>query len=102
MIVVLAQLADPRAMLPPLIGLFVIGLLLGAAFVLTGTVYFSIGIHAALVMGLKSWPALADRAALPGWLFGGGRFPLVSGAAAWAIAIALLAMIRPLTRARRV
>jgi len=100
-VAVCAQLADPPAMLPPLIGLFLIGLLLGAAFVLTGTVYFSIGIHAGLVMGLKSWPAIADRAALPGWLFGYGRFPLVSGAAAWVIAIAMLAMIRPLTRARR-
>jgi len=101
-IAVLAQFADPRLIIPPLIGLFLIGLVLGAAFVLTSTVYFSIGIHAGLIVGLKSWPAIVpDRSSIPGWLFGSGRFPLVSGAAAWAIAILLLAMIRPLTRARR-
>ncbi len=101
-IAVLAQLADLHLMLAPLIGLFLIGLVLGEAFVLTGTVYFSIGMHAGLIVGLKSWPTIApDRSSLPGWLFGSGRFPLVSGVAAWAIAILLLAMIRPLTRARR-
>jgi len=101
-IAVLAQLADPHAMLAPLIGLFLIGLVLGEAFVLTGTVYFSIGMHAGLIVGLKSWPAVApDRSSIPGWLFGSGRFPLVSGAAAWAIAILILAIIRPLARARR-
>ncbi len=101
-IAVLAQLADPRLIIPPLIGLFLIGLVLGEAFVLTGTVYFSIGIHAGLIVGLKSWPVIApDRSTLPGWLFGSGRFPLVSGAAAWAIAILLLAMSRPLARPRQ-
>ncbi len=101
-IAVLAQLADPHVMLPPLIGLFLIGMVLGEAFVLTGTVYFSMGMHAGLIMGLKSWSAIApEHSSIPGWLFGSGRFPLVSGAAAWIIAILILAMIRPLTRARR-
>jgi hypothetical protein len=50
-----------------------------------------------MITGLKSWPAVADRAAVPNWLFGFGRFPLVSGAAAWLAAIAILVLLRPLT-----
>ena len=96
---VAAQFADPHTALPAMIGLVLIGLVLGEAFVLTGTVYFSIGMHAGLIVGLKSWPAIvADRSALPRWLFGNGRFPLVSGVAAWAVAAVILALIRPLAK----
>jgi membrane protease YdiL (CAAX protease family) len=98
LIAMLAQIADLHALLPAAIGLFLIGLVLGEAFVLTGTVYFSIGMHAGMITGLKSWPAIADRAALPQWLFGFGRFPLVSGAAAWLAAIVILVLLRPLAR----
>jgi membrane protease YdiL (CAAX protease family) len=80
-------------------GLFLLGLVLGEAFLVTGTVYFSLGLHAGLVLALKSWPQIiADRASLPRWLFGEGRFPLVSGVAAWAIAIGILFLVRPLSR----
>jgi CAAX prenyl protease-like protein len=94
----LANVADPHS-LAPIIGLFLIGLVLGEGFNLTGTVYFSIGMHAGLIVGLRSWrETVADRGALPGWLFGYGRFPLVSGVGGWLIAAAILALIRPLAR----
>ncbi len=78
-----------------MVGLFLIGIVLGEAFLRRGTVYFSAGMHAGLIAGLKSWPAIvANPAALPRWLFGFGRFPLVSGAGAWMAAIVILALIR--------
>ena len=94
----LAQLAHPIAALPSLFGLFLLGILLGAAFVITRTVYFSAGLHAGLVIGAKMWPRLVlGRAAVPQWLAGYGELPLISGAAAWVIACALLTLLRPLS-----
>ena len=79
-----------------------LGLVLGEAFLLTRKVYFSLGLHAGLVIGLWFWRAIVEsRAALPGWLFGSGRFPIVSGAAAWMVAAVILATLRPLTRSAR-
>jgi hypothetical protein len=39
--------------------------------------------------------------ALPGWLGGYGSQPLISGLAAWMVAVAILLLLRPLTRAHR-
>jgi membrane protease YdiL (CAAX protease family) len=98
----LAHLANPAAMLPTFIGLFLLGIVLGEAFLETGTVYLSIGLHAGFVLGAKLWPRMtAAGATLPDWLRGYGSQPLISGLAAWMIAIAILLLIRPLTRARR-
>jgi membrane protease YdiL (CAAX protease family) len=100
LVAALGQLAAPHIAVPAIVGLFLVGLILGAGFVQSGTVYFSIGLHAGLIVGLKSW-MVTDRAALPQWLFGFGRFPLVSGAAAWAVAIVVLALVRLLSRRNR-
>ena len=94
----LAQLGHPLQAAPGLLGLFLLGLLLGEAFIETGRVYFSIGLHAILVIGAKTWRKLAPAAqSAPGWLSGYGRPPLISGAAAWVITMALLIVIRRLT-----
>ncbi len=94
----LDQLRHPMVALPSLFGLFLLGILLGAAFVVTRTVYFSAGLHAGLVIGAKLWPRLVmGRAAVPLWLAGYGELPLISGAAAWVIACALLTLLRPLS-----
>jgi len=98
----MAQLADPATAIPSMLGLFLLGMVLGGAFLLTRTVYFSMGLHAGLVIGQKLWPKIfAARAALPHWLSGYGNLPLISGAAAWALTIAILVMIRPLSGSRR-
>jgi membrane protease YdiL (CAAX protease family) len=98
----LAHVANPASILPTFIGLFLLGIVLAQAFLETGTVYFSIGLHAGFVMGAKLWPRMtAAGLALPGWLSGYGSQPLISGLAAWVVAIAILLLIRPLTRTRR-
>jgi membrane protease YdiL (CAAX protease family) len=96
------QFTDPAVAIPTLIGLFLLGIVLGEAYVLTGSVYFSIGLHCGFVLGAKLWPkVILDRAAIPWWIAGGGAIPLIGGAAAWAIAIAVLAMLRPIAGAQR-
>ncbi len=99
----LAHIANPSLMLPTFIGLFLLGIVLGEAFLQTGTVYLSIGLHSGFVLGSKLWPKLTSAGeVLPGWLRGYGSQPLISGIAAWSLALAILILIRPLTRARRI
>jgi membrane protease YdiL (CAAX protease family) len=96
------QLADPTSALPTLVGLFLLGIVLAEAFVITRTVWFSVGLHAGFVIGAKLWPKLmVAHAALPGWLVGWGHQPLISGAAAWVAALATLALLRPLSGTSR-
>jgi uncharacterized protein len=98
----LAHAANPALMLPTFVGLFLLGIVLGEAFLETGTAYFPIGLHAGFVLGAKLWPRMTSAGvALPGWLRGYGSQPLISGVAAWTVAVAILLLIRPLTRARR-
>jgi membrane protease YdiL (CAAX protease family) len=97
-----SQLASPLSALPTLLGLFLLGIVLAEAVVLTGTVWFSVGLHAGFVVGAKLWPKIiVAHHALPGWLGGWGHQPLISGAAAWVAALAVLALLRPLAVARR-
>ncbi len=94
------QFTDPTIAIPTLIGLFLLGIVLGEAYILTGSVYFSIGLHSGFVLGAKLWPKIIlDRATIPWWIAGGGAIPLIGGAAAWAIAIVVLAMLRPIAGA---
>ena len=95
------QFKDPAIAIPTLVGLFLLGIVLGEAYILTGSVYFSIGLHCGFVLGAKMWPKIIlNRAAIPWWIAGGGAIPLIGGAAAWVIAIAILAMLRPIAGAR--
>ena len=96
------QFTDPAIAIPMLIGLFLLGIVLGEAYILTSSVYFSIGLHSGFVLGAKLWPKIIlDRATIPWWIAGGGAIPLIGGAAAWAIAIVVLAMLRPISGAPR-
>jgi len=94
------QFTDPEIAIPTVIGLFLLGIVLGEAYILTGSVYFSIGLHSGFVLGAKIWPKIIlDRATIPWWIAGGGAIPLIGGAAAWAIAIGVLLMLRPIAGA---
>ena len=94
------QFSDPAIAIPTLIGLFLLGLVLGEAYILTGSVYFSMGLHCGFVLGSKLWPKIIlNRAAISWWIAGGGAIPLIGGAAAWVIAIVILATLGPITGA---
>ncbi len=96
-----AQLAHPAHALPALIGLFLLGLVLGEAFLLTGNVYYSAGLHAGLVLGAKLWPYGSTPATSPApWIAGYARPALISGAAAWLLALAILILIPRFTGRR--
>jgi membrane protease YdiL (CAAX protease family) len=98
----LAQFSQPSSALPTLLGLFLLGIVLAQAFLVTGTVYFSAGLHAGFVIGAKLWPKLIpERADLPGWLAGWGHIPLISGAGGWVAAVAILIFLRTLAGARK-
>jgi membrane protease YdiL (CAAX protease family) len=96
-----AQFSHPSAALPTLLGLFLLGIVLAEAFVTTGTVYFSAGLHAGFVMGAKLWPKLVSHPArLPGWFAGWGHIPLISGVLGWVAAAAILMLLRRLAGTR--
>ena len=92
------QFADPATAIPVVLGLFLLGLALGGAFLLTGTVYFSMGLHCGVVLGAKLWPkVIVGRATVPWWIGGVGPVPMIGGAAAWVVMIAIVLAVRPLT-----
>ncbi len=94
-----AQLGHPIVAAPTLVGLFLLGMVLGEAFIATGTVWFSIGLHAGFVLGAKTWPLIAHSGApISQWIAGPGPVPLIAAPAAWAIALVLLLVLPQLLR----
>jgi membrane protease YdiL (CAAX protease family) len=88
------RLAHPLTAFPDLLGLFLLGVVLGEAFLLSRTVYFSIGMHTGFVLCAKSWPAIAHSGMrVPRWLAGRGPVPLIGAPAAWAMAVALMLLL---------
>jgi len=77
---------------PTLLGLFLLGLVLGEAFVVTRKAYCSLGLHVGFVLGAKTW-RLAVGGAIPRWLAGPGSVPLITGPAAWVISAIMLMML---------
>ena len=96
-----ARLGHPVEVMPVLIGLFVLGIVLGEAFILTGKVYLSIGLHAGFVIGAKTWPLVVGHQVAPRWLAGPGPVPLIAAPAAWTAAI-IIAAVLPLIYRQRV
>jgi membrane protease YdiL (CAAX protease family) len=93
------RLVHPMVAAPEIIGLFLLGVLLGEAFLVTGTVYLAIGLHAGVVIGAKLWPAIMTPGVrLPRWLIGQPHLGLISGPAAWLVTIALITLLPVITR----
>ena len=74
---------------PLLFGLFLLGLVLGAALILTRRVYCSLGLHVGFVLGAKTW-RLAVSGTIPRWIAGPGAVPLVAAPAGWVISAIML------------
>lgn len=90
---------EPTMLFPGIFGLFLIGLVLSYAFLRTGSLYLSIGLHAGWVFGLKTIRVFGDyRREDLGWLFGSTDPKLVSGAAGWIIILAVGITIHWMTR----
>jgi membrane protease YdiL (CAAX protease family) len=87
-----AQLANP-GMGPMMLGLFLLGLVLGEAFLLTRRIYCSFGMHVGFVLGAKTWRRVASGA-IPRWLAGPGPVPLIAAPAAWALSAIMLIILR--------
>ena len=90
---------DPRALLPGLIGLFLIGVVLSYALARTRNLYLSIGLHAGWIIALRTVRVFGDfnRQDL-GWAFGSTDPKIVSGVVTW-LGIGLVALaVSRLTR----
>ena len=93
--------SEPLDILPGLFGLFLLGVVLSYAFLRTGNLFLSIGLHAGWIFGLKSVRVFGDytRDDL-GWLFGSSDPKIVSGVATWIGIISVLLLVHWLTRNR--
>jgi membrane protease YdiL (CAAX protease family) len=78
---------------PSLLGLFLLGLVLGEALVLTRRAYCSLGLHVGFVLGAKAW-RLAVGGIIPRWLAGPGSVPVIAAPAAWVTSAIMLMMLR--------
>jgi membrane protease YdiL (CAAX protease family) len=79
-----APFLEPTEIVPGMIGLLLIGIVLSYAFLRTGTLYLSIGLHAGWIMSIKTVRLFGDyqRESL-GWLFGSTDPKIVSGVVTW-------------------
>jgi uncharacterized protein len=92
---------EPFNILPGMFGLFLIGVVLSYAFLRTGNLYLSIGLHAGWVFGLKSVRVFGDYARDDlGWLFGSTDPKIVSGVATWIGIVSVLLLVHWMTRNR--
>jgi membrane protease YdiL (CAAX protease family) len=80
-----APFLEPTEIIPGMIGLLLIGIVLSYAFLRTGTLYLSIGLHAGWIISIKTVRVFGDyqRESL-GWLFGSTDPKIVSGVVTWA------------------
>jgi CAAX protease family protein len=76
---------EPAEIAPGMTGLLLIGIVLSYAFLRTGTLYLSIGLHAGWIISIKTVRVFGDyqRESL-GWLFGSTDPKVVSGVVTWA------------------
>jgi membrane protease YdiL (CAAX protease family) len=90
-------LFDPNSLLPAFLNLALAGALLGLAYQRTGTLYFSIGLHAGWVFWLKSYGFLT-RAASNGTSSLWGTARLTDGWFTLIVMVAILVLVWRLTR----
>ena len=87
------HLLDIQMILPFIIGLFLLGVVLSLAYLHTGSLYLSIGLHAGLVYGVKLNHLLLDHNhEMSTWFFGDGH--IVSGVFGWIFLLGILMIIK--------
>jgi hypothetical protein len=97
-----APFLEPLEILPGLLGLFLVGLALSYAFLRTGVLYLSIGLHAGWISGLQTLGMFGryQRREL-GWFFGASEPKIVSGVVTWIGILGVIAMVHWITSARK-
>ena len=84
---------DLQMILPYMIGLFLVGVVLSLAYLHTGSLYLSIGLHAGLVYGVKMNHMFLDHNhEISTWFFGDGH--IVSGIFGWIFLVGILIIIK--------
>ncbi len=88
----LAPFKNISTMIPGVVGLTLVGLALGLAYLRTGSLYLSIGLHAGWVFMLKFYGNFTSRVpdASPTWF---GDEKIVTGIAAWAMLLVVIALV---------
>ena len=93
---------DPVALLPGLTGLFILGLVLSYAFMRSGSLYLSIGLHAGWIFSIKTLRVFGDfRREDLGWPFGFSDPKIISGWVTWICLIGVGVAVYYLTRKRQ-
>ena len=93
---------DPIALLPGLTGLFTLGLVLSYAFMRSGSLYLSIGLHAGWIFSIKTLRVFGDfRREDLGWPFGFSDPKIISGWVTWICLIGVGVAVYYLTRKRQ-
>jgi CAAX protease family protein len=94
-----APLAEP-GVLPSVVGLFGLGLVLAAARLASGSLWLSIGIHAAYVAVFRVGRLVLDIRKTPAWLIGPGWPPLIGGVAGLVAVLVTAALLWRAVRSR--
>lgn len=96
-----APFFEPAEIAPGIIGLLLIGIVLSYAFLRTGTLYLSIGLHAGWVISIKTVRVFGDyQTENLGWLFGSSDPKFVSGIATWLGIVLVAVVVHWITRNR--
>lgn len=86
-------LLSPAELIPGFIGLFLVGIVLAYAYLRTGSLYLSIGLHAGWVFGIKAESLFLDRMNhVAPWFFGDGR--VVTGVFGWIMLLLMLLVVK--------
>ena len=85
----LSAFTSSEKLIPALPNLILVGVLLALAFERTGALHFSVGLHASLLLGLRSFGALTNASAKDSSAFWGSD-KLIDG---WIITIVLLLLV---------
>lgn len=86
-------LLSPTDVIPGFIGLFLVSIVLAYAYLRTGSLYLSIGLHAGWVFGIKAETLFLDRiSSVAPWFFGDGR--VVTGVFGWMMLLLMLLVVR--------
>lgn len=87
------------AILPLIIGLFLVGVVLSYAYFRTKSLYLAIGIHAGWIFLIKANKLFFDHVGMNlKWLFGDSK--MITGALGWSFLIFTLILIRFVTKAK--